>query len=261
MRPVPVLMYHHVNPHKGDMVTVTPDVFEGQMAYLAKAGFRTLSLDELFSFITGRLDLKQRAVAITFDDGWLDNFIYAFPVLEKYGLRASIFVTTDWIERASEKSCGIPSLVPSHEESKNLVIKGEEQKVVLTWKLIEEMADSALIDFYSHTRTHRAGSRLTETELVSELKESKDMLEKRLAKPCPFLCWPYGDYTDMAVTLSRAIGYRALFTVAHGVTKTGSDPFAVKRIVIKDNVSWFRKKMLIYSHPVLSWLYLRIKKR
>ncbi|HXW68843.1 MAG TPA: hypothetical protein VEJ88_04480, partial [Dissulfurispiraceae bacterium] len=66
---MPVLMYHHVNPHKGDIVTVTPEVFEGQMRYLSEAGYKALTLDELVSYIAGETVLKQRAVAVTFDDG------------------------------------------------------------------------------------------------------------------------------------------------------------------------------------------------
>ena len=262
MNPIPVLMYHHVNPHKGDMFTVTPEVFEGQMAYLAKAGYKALSLDELFAFIKGDLNLKQKAVVITFDDGWLDNFIYAFPVLEKYKLRATMFIVTDWIEKSSEKFNGIPAFIPTNEESKALVRKGEAQKVVLTWELIGKMADSGLIDFFSHTKSHLDCNNLSEPDILEELGESRRILEERLGRPCPYLCWPDGMYSDTAISIARKTGYKALFTIERGAVKAGSDPFAIKRNLVEDNVSQFRQRMQIYTHSVLyelHELYLRIK--
>ncbi|MBU4321267.1 MAG: polysaccharide deacetylase family protein [Nitrospinae bacterium] len=101
MRPIPVLMYHHINLHKWDMVTITPAVFEGQMEYLYKAGYRTLKIDELISYMSGGLALPQKAVVVTFDDGWLDNYIYAFPVLKKYKINAAVFLITNRVENAS----------------------------------------------------------------------------------------------------------------------------------------------------------------
>lgn len=264
MNPIPVLMYHHINPHKGDMFTVTPEVFEGQMAYLAKAGYKTLSLNELFTFIKGDLNLKQKAIVITFDDGWLDNFIYAYPVLEKYRLRATVFVVTDWIEKSSEKSNGIPVAIPTNEESKSLVEKGEEEKVVLTWELIRKMTDSGLLDFFSHTKSHLFCNQLSEQELLTELGESKRILEERLGRPCLYLCWPYGLYSDTAISIARETGYKALFTIERGAVKAGSDPLAIKRNLVEDNVSRFKQRMQIYTHSVLYELYklyLRIKVR
>ena len=264
MSSIPVLMYHHVNPHKGDMFTVTPEVFEGQMAYLAKAGYKALSLDELFAFIKGDLDLKQKAVVITFDDGWLDNFIYALPVLEKYKLRATMFIVTDWIEKSSEKSNGIPAFIPTNEESKALVRKGQAQKVVLTWELIGKMTASGLIDFFSHTKSHLNCNNSSEPDILEELQESRRVLEERLGRPCPYLCWPDGIYSDTAISIARKTGYKALFTIERGAVKAGSDPFAIKRNLVEDNVSRFRKRMVIYTHPVLfelHRLYLKVKGR
>ena len=140
--PIPVLMYHHVNPHKGDMVTVTPEVFEGQMKYLHESGYRTLKIDELLSYIAGGLTLKGKAVVVTFDDGWLDNYIYAFPAMKKYKINTAIFIITDRTERASAinppasplklrgEQRGV-TVVPTHKESKLLIEKNEDYKVVL----------------------------------------------------------------------------------------------------------------------------------
>lgn len=261
MRPVPVLMYHHVNPNKGDMVTVTPEVFERQMEYLHNAGYRTLKIDELISYINGGLTFKEKTAVVTFDDGWLDNYIHAFPVLKKYRINATIFIVTDRTEKASENMIQTPSTIPTHKESKSLMEKGEEHRVVLNWELIREIKNSGLVDFYSHTKSHARCDRLSENELLEELGGSKKIIEERLGRPCLYLCWPGGKYNNSALKVAKNVEYKALFTTNHGVVKMGSDLFAIKRIVIKDNSAWFKKKVLLYTNPILSELYLKIKKK
>jgi len=192
MNPVPVLMYHHINPRKGDTLTVTPEVFEAQMEYLAGAGYKALSLDQLFAFINGTLHVKKKAVVITFDDGWIDTLLYAFPILDRYHLHATVFLITYWTTNSSAKWDGTPTTIPSHEQSKALVQKGEEHRVVLTWEQVQNMSDCCLIDFYSHNKNHLSCDELSDYQLIEELGESKKIIEERLARPCPYLCWPYG---------------------------------------------------------------------
>ncbi|TAN45391.1 MAG: xylanase [Nitrospirae bacterium] len=261
MRPVPVLMYHHINPHKGDMVTVTPEVFAGQMEFIHRNGIRTLNLDELLDIMQGGLVLKEKAVAVTFDDGWLDNYIYAFPALVKYNIKAAIFLVTDRVESAS-LSCGeVPLSVPRHEEAKRLIQEREDRRVVLDWKLVREMKEGGTLEFYSHTKSHARCNEIDERNLSDELAGSKHLLENRLGIPCPYLCWPYGKYNDTAVEAAKQAGYKALFTTKHGVVKAGDNPFGIKRIVVKDSVSWFKKRMFIYTNTMLSGLYLGIKSK
>lgn len=265
MRPIPVLMYHHINLHKWDMVTITPAVFEGQMEYLYKAGYRTLKIDELISYMSGGLALPQKAVVVTFDDGWLDNYIYAFPVIKKYKINAAVFLITNRVENASLQNSELQTLnskltIPTHEESKSLIKNGESYKVVLNWKLIKEMLDSGLVEFYSHTKSHAKCSSLPEKELMEELKESRQIIEKRLGRPCSCFCWPYGKYNDIALAIAREAGYKAIFTTNHGAVEAGSDPFAINRIIVKDSIAWFKKRMLIYTNTILSRLYLKRKK-
>ena len=253
-------MYHHINPHRGDMVTVTPEVFEGQMEYLYKSGYRTLKIDELLDFISGKLTIKEKSVVVTFDDGWLDNYLYAFPVLKKYNINAAIFVITDRTERASNIVKSQDVIIPPHRESKKLLANGQSHKVVINWDMAKEMQKSGFIEFYSHTKSHRRCGQLNENELLEELMDSKGTIEERLGRPCPYLCWPYGSYSDTALQVARATGYKAVFTTKHGVVKKDSNPFAINRIVVKDNVAWFKKRMLIYTDTILSSIYLKIKK-
>ena len=261
MRPVPVLMYHHINFHKGDMVTVTPDVFEGQMRHLAHAGYRTLKVGDILNLLEGKSVIKEKAVAVTFDDGWLDNYMFAYPILKRFGINATIFIVTDWVEKASETTFPVPGSVPKHAESKKLIAGNEAHKVMLSWKLIREMTRSDYVDFYSHTKSHPRCDQIPETDLISELAGSKEDIEERLKQPCPYLCWPKGKYNAAAVKTARDVGYQALFTTDPGIVKTGSDPLAIGRIVVKDSVEWFEKRLRIYTSALFSGLYLRMKKR
>ncbi|NOY63881.1 MAG: hypothetical protein GXO97_00555, partial [Nitrospirae bacterium] len=77
-RCLPILMYHHVNP-VGNFINVTPERFEAQMRYLSVHGYKSLTIDDLKRMSPGQDGISQRSVMITFDDGWLDNWLYAFP--------------------------------------------------------------------------------------------------------------------------------------------------------------------------------------
>ena len=261
MRTIPVFMYHHVNPHKGDMVTVTPGVFDAQMKFLSETGYRTLSADELVEFAGGNLAIKGKAVAVTFDDGYLDNYVHAFPILKKYGIKAILFLAADWVEKSSRVMNKWEISIPSHKEGKDLMSGGRFHKVVMNWDMIREMQDSKLVEFYSHTMTHRRCAELTEEELKRELKDSKTILEERLNRPCPYICWPKGSYNESSVRIAKESGYKALFTTERDIVQHGSDMFHLGRIVVKDDLKWFKRKLMIYTNPLLSRLYLAVRGR
>ena len=276
MSPIPIFMYHHVSPHKGDMVTVAPDVFEAQMRFLADAGYKTLSADEVLDYILGTSEIHEKAVAVTFDDGYLDNYIYAFPVFKKYNIKATIFIVTDWVEAASlntvrsqgpapagfKQGSEVRSdeiIVPSHTEGKSFVASSQAHKVIMNWDMIKEMQKSGLVGFYSHTVSHKKCDELSDEKLMMELKDSKRVTEQRLHKPCPYLCWPKGSHKEDSIEAAKEAGYKELFTAKRGVVKKGFDRFSIERIVVKDNVRWFENRVRIYTNPLLSKIYLAIR--
>jgi peptidoglycan/xylan/chitin deacetylase (PgdA/CDA1 family) len=261
MRAVPVFAYHHVNEHRGDMVTVAPEVFERQMGYLERAGYRTLRAGELLSYINGDLSPDRKAVMVTFDDGWLDNYVYAFPILKKYNINAAIFMATDWIDKASENAPDLNARIPDHRESFSLIERGEGHKVLLNWELAREMSESGLVEFYSHTKSHRKCHNLSAEELEEELGGSKAVMEERLGSPCTALCWPFGRNNDLSVKIARDKGYGLLFTTRQGTVVKGSDPYSISRIAVRDSAAWFRKSVIIYTNNILSKIYLGLKKK
>jgi peptidoglycan/xylan/chitin deacetylase (PgdA/CDA1 family) len=239
--PVPVLLYHHINSHAGDTVTVTPQVFAGQMSYLKAAGYRALSVAELLDHISGICPVQQKSMLLTFDDGWLDNYLFAYPVLMQYLFRATFFLVTDRVNAV--KITVLPASVPRHEESKRLIKEGAADRVVMGWDLVRRLQSDGLMELYSHTATHRRCPDLTDAELAAELAVSKAVLEAELDRGCACLCWPYGQYDDRTVAAAGAAGYKALFTTINGFTETGSDLRQIRRIEVQNSVEWLEKSL------------------
>ncbi len=262
---IPVLMYHHINPRSGDMITVTPADFEAHLRSIQDGGYRTLSLEELLAFMEGSLKIDGRALLITFDDAYLDNYIYAFPLLKKYNIRALVFAPTAWLDGAASAPIDAAGLEdfkkspPSHSESKALVAEGKFNKVIMNWDMAREMKGSGLIEFGSHTVTHAECDALDEDGLERELRESKSRIEEELKAPSPAICWPRGKFNETAREAAKRAGYRACFTTRRGVVTTTSNPMSIERIVTKEGASWAGRRLSIYTSPLLSRVYLGMR--
>ncbi len=265
MTVIPVFMYHHISPLRGDMITVTPADFEGHLRSIVDGGYRTLSLKELLAFIEGSLKIDGRALVLTFDDAYLDNYIYAFPLIKKYGVRAVIFAPTAWLDGASASpldSAGLRAFraaPPTHKQAKALVAEGKFSRVAMDWDMARTMKESGLVEFGSHTETHAECNSLDKTELERELQGSRARLEEELDAPCDSLCWPRGRFNEAAVNAARKAGYRACFTTRRGVVTDKTDPMRIERIVTKEGKSWVGKRLAIYTSPLLSRLYIGMR--
>jgi peptidoglycan/xylan/chitin deacetylase (PgdA/CDA1 family) len=263
MGSVTVLMYHHVNPLVGDMVTVHPSHFEAQMAYIKKKGYRTIHCEELADFMEGREDLPARTLMITFDDGFLDNYSFAFPILKDYGHKATIFAVTGWVDSASKKNFMPSEYVPiPHREAVAKIKEGKTSGVMMTWDHAREMEASNLVRVESHTHEHIRYDSGQSKELDKDLRRSKTLIEVHLKRPCEFLCWPWGAFDQEKIDLAKDLGYKALFTTLRGINVPGGDLSRIKRISVKDTMPgwWLRKTLFIFSRPWLGKAYARVKK-
>lgn len=214
MKPsIPILLYHHVAPEG----PISPAAFEAQLRFLQERGWTALAIDDVIRMVGGQKEVPARAFALTFDDGYRDNWTEAFPVLQRLSMRAVIYLVTERI--------GTPEF--------------------LTWPDIEAMADSGLVTFGSHTHTHRhfiRGERYQDLE--QELGQSKALIEERLGKLCQDLAWPWGDYETGWLPLVKHIGYRSAATVSSGANTLGKDPYALKRIPVRrPDLDWFRRRL------------------
>lgn len=249
---VSVLMYHHIL-QKSSFIASSVEEFRSQMKFLAQNGYKTLTSSEFIDYKMGRLKVPKKSVFITFDDGWKDNFIYAFPVLKEFGLKATIFLVTSWIQKASEKKGEFIEL--THSEYK-LVAPNRPQDVFLNLDEILLMRDC--FDFHSHTHTH-FDDYFGKLDVYENLVECKDFMMKNFGFDDKLLCWPRGKYDENLLKLAKNIGYEAFFTTKRGINRADSNLDEIKRIAVKHDDKWLKKSLFIYQNDILGSFYAAIK--
>jgi peptidoglycan/xylan/chitin deacetylase (PgdA/CDA1 family) len=220
---VPVLMYHRIaeltekekrSPLLRDL-TVSPKDFEAQIRYLLSQGFVFLLARDVEEAVGHREPLPEKAVAVTMDDGYLDNFEQAFPILRRYNVPATIFVVTGAMGR------------PNH----------------LTWGQIGLMHKQS-VGFGSHTVTHPDLTTLSLPRLDYELVQSKADIEEHLAEPITAIAYPAGCYNRVVADRARAAGYLAGWKKGGGTVRPGEDMLMLPRVRVsgRTNLDAFKRK-------------------
>jgi len=224
---VPILMYHKVNPDPatgGQGLRVHPLEFETQMAYLYCSGYKSISLANLADHSDRGMPLPPRPVIITFDDGYQDNFTYAYPILKKYQMTATIFVVAGTVGDINQFDFG--------EGTQPLNKMADLHQ-------LKEMARGG-ITIGCHTMTHPHLAGLKKEEARHEITESKKQLETLLNTPVEFFCYPYGSYDRDTLNMVRESGFRAAVTTQRGLGRYPEEAFALKRIRVRGDYSLVR---------------------
>jgi hypothetical protein len=149
---VPVVAYHsiaHDHDHLVGHLSLPVPIFERQLQYLQRKGFQTVTLYDVHRFLRDGDTLPPRAVALTFDDGYLDNWVYAFPLLKKYGMKATIFVATDFVDPVNRRRATLEDVWSGRIAESDLSWWGHA-----SWPELESMQASGIVDIQAHTKTH-----------------------------------------------------------------------------------------------------------
>lgn len=214
---VPIILYHNFayNFHPSqDLMNTAPDTFEAHMVALKEAGYHTISYDQYYDYITQGTPLPEKPIIITMDDGYTSNYKYAYPILKKLDMCATIFVVTSRM--------GSSDTVYPH----------------FTWEQAAEMEKSGVISIESHTDTHGNMSLLPETEIVEEFRRSKFEIERNLGKECSVLAFPYGEFLGNAIDLALQAGYKIINKVGdEGTNRKEDGLYPLKRISVGGNMT------------------------
>ena len=256
---IPVIMHHHTAPTDREL-NVNPDLFEDQLRTLQRKGWKTLSGDEFLYFLENKNDRPKKTVLITFDDGFADNYVYAFPLLKKYKMKAMIFIATDFVDDCEVKRDCFSAL--SHNDAWKLAYTERKSEVICTWNELREMEESGVFDIQSHGAGHLTPDMIKEkkyNELKEDLLKGKTLLEQKMGKESLHFAWPRGNFDEEAIKTAMDLGFSAIYTTRRG-SNTTDNLHMIKRLPVKGkNGKWLCGKLPFYSSVLLSKIYLGLR--
>ena len=240
---IQILTYHKLNDDFNWGITRQKvSQFKRGMKFLHDLGYKSVPLEEAFR----SQEIFDRKVAITFDDGYEDVYLNAFPILQKYDFTAFIFLITGFVGKYDSWDYNL----------------GKRRKRHLSWKQIKEMSECGF-GFGSHTVNHPD---LTKIEpacggVEYELKKSKEVLEDKLGKEVSFLSYPFGRYNRFVQEEAQRLGYKRAYTLCSKIKEDGFQsrhgrdfqPFAQTRwgIYLFDSPLTLKIKL---NHNRLFWI-------
>jgi len=229
----PILTFHAIDT-RPSVISFSPAVFERGAYLLHNLGYRTLSLPDLCNCMARGVSFPDRSVVITFDDGYQSVYDRAFPVLQQYGMTATVFLTV-----GSTKQTRLPPM---------------EGRPMLSWSEIKEM-HRAGIAFGAHTMTHPDLTRLPAATLEAEVLDSKRAIEDVLGASVVTFAYPFGRYDERCRELvSRH--FLCACSDRLGLLRKTSDPHAMERV----DAYYLRTERLFRTIPT-SFFPLYVKAR
>jgi|SRR5687768_12953708 len=215
----PALLYHKISKPRRDSKVrgafTPPQRFRRQLTYLKNQGLQFYTASELIKHFQHYGQFPARSVALTFDDGWRDNYTNAFPVLKELGIKATIFIIPSSIGQMSTAAT-----TPA----------GDRGYPHLSREEILEMANAG-IEFGSHTMSHAWLNQIPELQVKTEIQMAKREIENLVQKPCWTIAYPAGYFSDAARRAAREAGHIAGFSTIYGPTNT-VDLFALNRVEV-----------------------------
>ena len=230
---IPVLCYHRVITKTYSPYDLTPARLESHFQLLKKEGFHPITAAEYLNFQKHPALFPKKPILLTFDDGNKSHYLHVFPLLEKYGYKATFFIYP------------------------NAVSKQATSKYLITWSELAEMIQGGM-DIESHTLSHPF---LTETRtsldnprylawLDQEFKDSKAILEQKLNIKVNAVAYSFGWYNSVVEKKAEEAGYQGIFTTNWGANSVGSNPLSINRKVISNELHLNAFDRYINSEPL-----------
>ena len=264
-----------------DVMWTSPETFRRHLMWMQRVGHLS-STDRLAD------DIKSGNgpyFYITFDDGWIDNYAHAFPILEEFNAKATLFVAThaidtqqifwadyfwqrtqialrrkpDLIDKAlhlrnvRRRSKPPAQQVEAYLEDLKLLDAPRREEALITWydligqperpstpsllswSQLQEMANKTFI-IGSHTHTHMILDNADEIQITQELRESKEILEKRLERPVTEFCYPNARYDSVSRNLVATAGYDRAFCIDNRRVRPNNDPYLIPRFLVYEDL-------------------------
>lgn len=230
-----ILMYHMIAKNgrgqKQRGLRVKPEVFEQQLAWLKSQGWTFMSMAER---ISAGESCPAKTVVLTFDDGYEDNYLAAFPLLKKYEAKATLYLVCDrhgrdWsVYKKAHHDTGELAAVPKLKDVQ-----------------VREMLDSGLVELGAHTITHANLIKADATTRTHEIAGSRSALQSRFGGDVTSFAYPFGIYTHADIEAVRDAGFTNAVTTNAGIDENLEAPMELKRVKISGKEGLFAFKLRV----------------
>lgn len=220
---VPVMIYHSVRPHVPesalqDAYDITPELLQSEIVYLKSHGYTTVKFRDVEAAIDGGKALPPKPVILSFDDGWENQYAYAFPVLKQEGVVGTFYIYTNPVGR---------------------------NKHWMTWSQIIEM-DKAGMEIGGHSRTHPFLTKIVDNTLLDkEILQSKEIIEAHLGHKITSFAYPFGLYNARVVAAVKRAGYTSARNVFRGVWLDAPHRYEIRGALSTDYIRDFEKYLAL----------------
>ncbi|MDO5046702.1 polysaccharide deacetylase family protein, partial [Campylobacter sp.] len=250
--PICILTMHHCAPFK-DNLTIAPELFKKALNEICAMGFHFITYSEFKDILFERKKPQKKSILLTFDDGYFDNYKFAFPILKELNIPAVCFLVTDNIGKFKRENFDFtpkPHLEIDYKKDLEHFLNLDE---------IYEMKDSGIFEFDSHTATHFPCKSSDEVRIKDELDRSYNKIREIFPDKKEFgFCWPKGHFNDTAMKVMKESKYDFAFSVIDGGYCVGDDKFKIRRIDISNNskndseyIFRIKKKLRLYSTVII----------
>ncbi|MDJ0753993.1 MAG: polysaccharide deacetylase family protein [Ardenticatenaceae bacterium] len=225
---VPILMYHYISvpPDDADQyrinLSVEPDDFRSQMAFLKADGYETVDMYDMIEAIVNGIPLPEKPIILTFDDGYRDNYTNAYPILTEFGFKGTFFIATEFVDRGYEP--------------------------YMTWPMIEEMA-AAGHRFESHTKTHPDLILLDRAGLIWQILGSQETLAAHIGYKPQFFSYPSGSYNEDTIEILQELNFWGAVTTQGGAWHGFYNRYEWPRIRVSHSTSIGRLQRALLPLP------------
>jgi biofilm PGA synthesis lipoprotein PgaB len=247
-----VLSYHEI-ADEADALTpsyaVSPTSFLRQMDWLRNHGYRFVSVDDVLASHEGRRPLPEKAILVTFDDGYRSVYVHAWPVLRMFKIPAVVNVVGSWLEA---------------KDTIDFDGRPRSRSAVIDMKSLREMVDSGLVEVGSHSfDLHRGiqgnpqgnqqpsgtarrwlpeekryeGEAAYRRRVQADLERNSDLIKRRFGRAPRVIAWPYGRYNAVTRDVALALGMRVGLTLDDGANTRDTPLFALRRLLVERSMT------------------------
>ncbi len=221
-----VLMYHRFNQEKYPDTSISSDTFEKQITYLLKNNFTILPLTDLVKYLNNEKEIKKNTVFLTVDDAFRSFYKYAFPILKKFDIPFSIFVSTKYISN-------------------------QKNSDYMSWEMLKEISDNNGL-ILNHTKDHNSLLNISDKKIINEIESNYSQIQRNIGKQPKIFSYPYGESSTKVENIVKSLGYAIAFSQHSSPISKKENRFRLPRFSLNDelgNIQRFKKILNVKPMP------------